>query len=161
MERRKGRVTWRAPRAQATSFLSFLSSPALLLFLLILPFFSLSCLSFNTPPPPLPYSCPRLPSTTLLWVGKPKAETGAKHDGMLEPSEPWAGAADKRPLCQLRKWLSQDPPSPPYTGAAGLEAPGLPGLHVLPHHAVSYLLTIYFKWKLNSNLSYGVVCSLF
>lgn len=141
-------MTWRAPRAQATSFLS--SSPVLLLFLLLLPFFSPSCLSF-TPSrshPLFRYPCPALPSNPL-WGGKPKAETGAKHDGMLEPGEPWAGAADKRPLCPLRKRLSQDPPAPPHTGAASLEAQACLVCTCSP--ITPSLLTDQFKWKKNSN----------
>lgn len=109
-EWRKGRETWRATRALATSFLF----PPLLLSL-HLPFFAPTVLQN---PPTLRPSV--LLFTAPLWVGKPKTETGAKHNCMLEPSEPWAGAADKRSLCPLRKWLSQDPPSPPHTGESGL-----------------------------------------
>lgn len=103
----------------SSSFFSFPSSPP-------------SCLSFMIPPTkkkniPNP---PALFSTTPLWGGRPKAETGAKHDGMLESSEPWARGADKRPLCPLRKWLSQDPPSPPHWSSRP-RGPGLPACTAL------------------------------
>lgn len=105
MERRKGRVTWPAPRAQATSFhslsLSFSSSSPSL-------FLSPLCFSFNTSPPP---SYPCLCSVARYSVANPggrgwgEARWSAGASASLR-----AGAADKRPLCQLKKRLSQDPP---------------------------------------------------
>lgn len=114
---------------QGSGHILSLSLPSSLafVFILLLPFFSPLLSFFHDPPPPkknIP-NPPALFSTTPLWGGRPKAETGAKHDGMLESSEPWARGADKRPLCPLRKWLSQDPPSPPHWSSRP-RGPGLP-----------------------------------
>lgn len=119
MEKRKGRATWPVPRAQATSFhsLSLSSSPSL--------FLSPLCFSFNTSPPPPSYPWPRLASAQPLAIARPTPRGRGWGEarwpvGAQRASR--AGAADKRPLCQLKKRLSQDPPSPPNTGPAGLRA---------------------------------------
>lgn len=117
--RGKGGRLGRSPGLKPHPFtLSLSSSPSL--------FLSPLCFSFNTSPPPPPsYPWPRLASAQPLAIARPTPRGRGWGEarwpaGAQRASR--AGAADKRPLCQLKKSLSQDPPSPPNTGPAGLRA---------------------------------------
>lgn len=62
------------------------------------------------------------PPLAMAWRNPGGRGLGRSTLARWSPASLGAGAADKRPLCQLKKRLSQDPPSPPNTGSAGLRA---------------------------------------
>lgn len=115
-------MTWPAPRAQATSFHSLslsLSPPALLLSVplpLLSVFLSIPRRRRCTP------GLASAPPLAMAWRNPGGRGLGRSTMARWSPASLGAGAADKRPLCQLKKRLSQDPPSPPNTGSAGLRA---------------------------------------